>query len=1347
MRRFFLIAVLVLVVLFTATVGIGWYLLQDESFLKKQLASQTLKYTGRKLSLDGPVTLKLGRVTTLDANDVHFANPAWSEKPDMAAVGHLKISIDLSSLFADQIVFPALSLEDCKVSLIRNDEGEPNWQMVPQYEPKSKPDPPPPPRDKLPVVFRDLQVQNCSLNLASLNLEYPLDFEFSSIAMQHLENDRWQSSIAGSLNDDLLSIDGWFMPFDALLLGGPMAHDLNLSFGKITAESSGSVKDAKTWEGANLTTSIKGPDIGALLREFKLPAFSEGAFDYQLKLNTEGKLTKLDLNGDLGSIDIRASGELDKLVNPGDGNVQFSIDGPNLGALAKVFGVDGIVEDKFSHETHATFKKDAIHFNRAVLNTDSDHLEIGGHFNRGDGFAGTELTIRFQSDEAGRWTTVLGQPQQALGPLDLDASLSSDAAGLMSIKANVTRGPDTLDVEGGLGHLPDELQPDLNIVFKSPDPSHLAAIAGLEAFPAAPLAIQGRFGMKGKQIQLGKVKIDLAGDLADIDGTINLADRYAGSKLNLQVDVKNAETLGLLFGREGLPDQPVKLGAELRPDGKGLAFKLTDGNLGDIQLELDGRIPDLEKPLMMDGDFDIDLPRLSDVTLLFPKIKLPNAPFSARGKLESKENAIQFNNVIINLAGDRATINGLLKLEDRFAGSDLNAEMDIKSVAALGRLFDRDGLPDQPTRLTFEVKPSGKGVAFELHDSELGAIKLDLQGTIADVAAPLSMDAEFNINLPSLSAVDFLVPKMKLPDAPFSARGQLHSRVNGVQINNVLVNLAGDQATINGLLKLENHYAGSDLAAELDVKSAAALGRLFGQDGLPDEPFKLTIGVKPNGKGMAFEIHDGDLRDLELDIQGQIADMDYPLVMDASFDIQIPRLSEIAFLFPDKTLPEVPFTAKGRLKNQKTRTQLDQVQLTLGGIKANVDGDLLSDNSFQLAVRASGPDASKLDGLAGTPLPAKTFSLHTSLSGSPSEFSLRNLNVDLGKSKISGDLAIGLGDVTRLKGKFTSPYLDASHWYAGKETEEEPAPTSKTPKKKWMFDETPVAIMDDHHLDIDLDLQIDKLFLGNTTFDEIKLELIISQRLLEIKPFTFKGELGGRFYGEFSLNGTSGTPKLHLDMGGEDVRVGLAAAPEQDPSTYPPVDIELFLDGAGATNRELASSLNGRYRGYLGSGQLASAGLTLLFSDFLTQLVNALNPMAKDSEFTQLDCAVLAVDIVDGQVEFIPSIAHTSDITIFSQGAIDLKTEKIDISFNTKPRKGIGLTAGTLINSFIKVGGRLASPAIELDPASTLVSGGLAVVTLGISVLAKSASDRFLSSSDPCGDARKAIEKRDNAAQ
>ena len=338
---------------------------------------------------------------------------------------------------------------------------------------------------------------------------------------------------------------------------------------------------------------------------------------------------------------------------------------------------------------------------------------------------------------------------------------------------------------------------------------------------------------------------------------------------------------------------------------------------------------------------------------------------------------------------------------------------------------------------------------------------------------------------------------------------------------------------------------------------------------------------------------------------------------------------------------------------------------------------------------------------------------------------------------------IGLGDVTQIKGKIDSPYVDLSHWNTGDQPEEEAKPASKP---QWMFDDTPVMALTDHGLDIDLDLQVGELDLGNTTVEEIELEFLLTHQLLEIKPFTFKGRQGGRFHGEVSLNGKGPKPVFHFRLDGKNVRLGLAAAPGQDPSTFPPLELELTLDGVGVTRRELASSLDGKLRAYLGSGLMANAGLDLLFSDFLTQLFTSLDPYAETSDYTQLDCAVIAADAVSGKVDVSPVIYHTKQLTILSQGVVDLNTEKIDLSFNTKMRTGIGISAGMLINPFIKVGGRLTSPAIEMDPTGTIIGGGLAVATLGISMLAKSMTDRFFSSKDPCGDARKDLAKRDSAA-
>ena len=324
-----------------------------------------------------------------------------------------------------------------------------------------------------------------------------------------------------------------------------------------------------------------------------------------------------------------------------------------------------------------------------------------------------------------------------------------------------------------------------------------------------------------------------------------------------------------------------------------------------------------------------------------------------------------------------------------------------------------------------------------------------------------------------------------------------------------------------------------------------------------------------------------------------------------------------------------------------------------------------------------------------------------------------------------------------------SSYLDARHWQQG-EDEEEGQPTESTAgTREWMFDDTPVSVLQDHKMDIDLDLDIETLVLDNTTVKDMDLTFLLNKGLLKLSPFSLRGTLGGSYNGTFTLDGRSGAPRLHLDANGKNVRVGLMATPEQDPQTYPPMDIEANFEAIGSTRRAMASSLDGKVRIYQGEGQLASAGMNMLFSDFLTQLFTQLNPFAENSEYTTLECSVFAAVAESGVIKAFPLIVHTEQLTILSEGTVDLNTEVLDLSFNTKPRTGIGLSPGMVINPLIKVGGRLTTPAVEIDPAGTLTSGGLAVATVGLSLVAKSLSDRFLSSPDPCGDARKEIQKYD----
>jgi uncharacterized protein involved in outer membrane biogenesis len=1063
MRRFLFIAFVLLVGLLLILLGTAWYLSGNEGFLKSRLDRIVQQQTGRSLTVEGPLRLEPGLITRIEAEGVRFSNPDWAQDADMVRIGRLVVAIDLPSLWQDgPITLPELAIDSCSVKLIENEAGEANWAFLPAGE-ADAPSEPEPVRGPL-VRLPDLMVRDCRLELESPDRAEKLTAELARISLRLLEKGRLEGNGTGSLNGEQFRFDGWVMPSYAFFDGGLLEHDLDLRLGAIEMHSAGTVADAATWSGAIISGYFRGPAIESVLAHFGAPAVSDGEFDFRFGLNTEGEMTQIVIDGDLGSLDARVRGELDRLVAPQKGNVDLSVQGPDLGALGQALEVDGLVNEPYRIEAAAVFEPGRVRLEAGVIEAGQERLSVEGHLNPDRGLAGSQLDVRFQSGEIGRWAPMLGREAITVGALSLEGSTHVNDAGVVSLDARLESGDHSLAAAGTLGTLDGPFLPDLDFDFRSPDPRPLAALAGWESFPPAALAISGRAGYSDQRLRMTGVEVVLDSHRANMDGVINLAEGHAGSQLNLKLDITDIAGLGALFGLQELPAQPLSLTLTVSPEGDGVAFEAADGNIGRIQLEAEGRIADLENPLGIDAVFDVSLPSLDD----------------------------------------------------------------------------------------------------------------------------------------------------------------------------------------------------------------------------------------------------------------------------------------LAFLVPDYPLPELPFSARGRLVNRDTDTMVERVQLTLGQLEATVGGTIGPDQNLDLKVALSGPDFSIFRDLLGAPLRAESFSMETRVAGDFRDLEFTGLDARLGESRLGGRVRLGLGDIKRIDGSLNSEYLDLSQWI-GVSEEEETEPEEPAGQRDFLFDDKPVMRVVDLGIDLELKIEVADLDLGNAQIQDLRLGAVLNPNFLQLKPFSLRGQTGGTIFGEVVLDGRGQVPKIELNINGSDVRLGIGALEGQDPATMPPHEISISLSGSGMTRRELASRLDGRLRWFVGSGRVAHAAVGVLFSDFVTELFSALNPFAEKNEYTTLECAVGAADIVSGQVEVLPVILHTRELTILSHGSIDLDTEAIDLAFNTKPRQGLGLSAGALINPLIKVGGRLVSPAVELDPKGTMVSGGIAVATAGLSLLAKSMSDRFLSSKDPCGDARREIEKRDGA--
>jgi uncharacterized protein involved in outer membrane biogenesis len=259
----------------------------------------------------------------------------------------------------------------------------------------------------------------------------------------------------------------------------------------------------------------------------------------------------------------------------------------------------------------------------------------------------------------------------------------------------------------------------------------------------------------------------------------------------------------------------------------------------------------------------------------------------------------------------------------------------------------------------------------------------------------------------------------------------------------------------------------------------------------------------------------------------------------------------------------------------------------------------------------------------------------------------------------------------------------------------------------------------------------DPVFAGKVLVAELELDARLDSGNLTLDKLWSTGERGEiSLSGRLTRKGRMASTDWQLQA--RDFRVGLLAAGE-GLDELPAQNIDLELSSQGRTYRDHAAALNGNLYLSGGSGRTPVNAYDKVLNSFLKELLTDINPFIKKDKYNQVECSAAAMDIQAGVIRLHPGfVSRTDKIDIALTGSIDLKTEKIDAQFKNAPRKGIGLSAAGLVRPFIKVGGTLMKPNIELDPGKALLSGTAAVATSGLTLIAGSVLDRLSTATNPC---------------
>jgi uncharacterized protein involved in outer membrane biogenesis len=935
------------------------------------------------------------------------------------------------------------------------------------------------------------------------------------------------------------------------------------------------------------------------------------------------------------------------------------------------------------------------------LNSDLSlgEIDLNIHGNVEDALTGqgTVVAINFSGPEFAWITHRLALPGFTEGSFDFDLTLD---IGNYDTKLELVGDLGNLDVNVS-GEVDDFRRPregHVEFEITGPDLQLLGEALGEPNLIVAPYHLKGDISEHLGDVRIHTFQFEAGEHTGQIVGVIGEWPELAGSELDVSVSGPDLSQWGPLLRIKGLSAREFTYSGRLSNTDPDVLLTtnrldLRNAESGDSHIEVAGRLG--QPPEFFGSALNVDImtPDLSRVTLLPDHESLPPVPLTIRGEVGRTETKLLLSELQVGLGDNQVMMDGWIALSDDLLGSELKGLATIPNLAALGNLFAVQDLPDFPARVKFDLSLSDKGLSIDLADSSLGDMSIELSG--------------------------------ELPGIP----GKNIKKITETRFSEIKT------------------YDGTAVDFHLAIPSLRKIPFDLKINDIPDLPADVSGRVEYRNEQISLSDVTGSIGASKFDFDTLLTVKEHLAVSHIEFDISGP---EFGALLPLDTLTSSPgkFSASGRIEKGAGVDRIKNLEVNIGKMRARASGtvDNVTDpTSAELSASISLPSLSDLDGLMDQTYPDLPFDLEASFSGKDRQFKLDPLQANLGPSDLSGSIRLDLRNDPVIDGQVRSDFLDIAWLLAAAKKEDASDRSAKTAAKKEgkIFPDAPLPGIDFGGVKLDMSLSVNRLKLTHTQVHGVGLDLSLDENFLRVNSFRFSGPLGETMSGGLLIDGRQKDTQLQIDVEAKALRLGLMADEDQEISTYPPTDISVDIKGSGDTWHNLASSLDGNIRIVQGKGMIANAGTNALFSDLLTELINALNPFAEKSKFTRLDCAVINSTIESGQVLVKPMIFHTENITIVSGGEINLVTESINLDFQTKVRKGIGISAGMVVHPFIKVAGTLASPTIELDPAKVAVSGTVAVATFGLSLIGKSLFDRFLSSKDPCGDALKQLKEDD----
>ena len=733
----------------------------------------------------------------------------------------------------------------------------------------------------------------------------------------------------------------------------------------------------------------------------------------------------------------------------------------------------------------------------------------------------------------------------------------------------------------------------------------------------------------------------------------------------------------------------------------------------------------------------------SDVLDLPPALGGPlTGSVALRGENEGADVLISTQSQLLSLE-----IGGRIEPGESMLGSRLSLTGTIEQPQQVMELFMASAPIYPAIRFGGDIAiENADTLSLKRFRAEIGGDKVFADGIVGWGKEQHATSVRVSVQAPDLrnTLAPWITEHDMVPALPAEVAGVLtYPAPLQLEIENGALSLDTDAGQFSGMVVFE---AGNPTVSGTWRVTLPELQPLLPQVNLPPH-FEKPLSFNGEARWQAgfIDIENGELRYGATEVSGDLlVDLNERKL---SFDLSsaTPDLGEYApetdVIAPAFSVP-VLLKARGDLTADIWSVEDFELESARTSIRGSgfleLDGDEFVDSHLTGDINIANLEI--LNELVGFPLPSQDLQLQVDVDSRGGALVVEQFDLRTGDSDMSAAGRAMNPSEPSIVLNIESERFDVAPWltaFTSKstiETEQE-TPTDQTEaEQKRLIPDYPISMEMLEHFRADVSVKITDLRGLARPVLNVDSQFHLGTDGIHIDTARAENERGGisSLTGELVEN-ANGMPALSIRVDGADLVLGIPKAPSEDITTLPSYTVKARLEGTGLDTRELAASLDGYVNITMGEGKVLNAGLDRITNSFLQELTGALNPFQEAQDSTTINCAAAFSAISEGQLTGKPAVVvDTPNVKIYADAAADFSSEKIQVQFKTVPQKGLGFSMSSLINPYIEVTGTLAEPKLSLNPANTVVSGGLAVVTGGISILVKNVLDRLGSSGNVC---------------